>query len=165
MSKPNLSNPLPMTDAEILASFNNAIVPSRQCKILAELNATSVDRIKEIFLRMGVDGRRLPRKKPKESFKLTEKTADPPEEAASEAAEAPPCRGLFGGAHRARDQKKRTLRECYFLRRRYGNAVGKRRRNTPFGDKGTRKPSSSLSRRLRGHRETSRGRQAFSEGS
>ena len=91
MSKLNLSNPLPMSDAEILASYNNAIQPSKQCKILAELNATSVERIKEILLRMGVDGRRLPRKKLKEGFELTGTPCDPSEKTASEATEAPPA--------------------------------------------------------------------------
>ena len=59
----NFIKPLPMTDEEILRSFENAIVPSKQVKILAELNATSPERIAEILKKMGVDPRRLPRKK------------------------------------------------------------------------------------------------------
>lgn len=54
--------PLPMTDAEILASFNQALHPCRQVKVLAELNATTKERIIEILVKMGVDRRRLPRK-------------------------------------------------------------------------------------------------------
>lgn len=63
----NTSKSLPMTDEEILASFNNAAVPSKQVKILSELNLTSQERIIGILTKMGVDGRRLPhrRKKPK----------------------------------------------------------------------------------------------------
>lgn len=61
---------LPMTDTEILSSFNNALYPPKQVKILSELNATTEEHIKEILLRMGVDGRRLPRKKQKPRFKI-----------------------------------------------------------------------------------------------
>ena len=107
MSKLNLTRPLPMTDAEILASFNNAIQPSKQCKILAELNVTSVDRIKEILLRMGVDGRRLPRKKPKESFKLAEKTVEPPKETAIEVT-APPVKASSEPCAEPAPERKRS---------------------------------------------------------
>ena len=51
-----------MSNEEILRSFRNAAKPSQQVKILAELNETSEEKIKEILLKQGVDPRSLPRK-------------------------------------------------------------------------------------------------------
>ena len=69
----NTGKTLPMTDEEILASFNNALQPRKHVEILAELNDTTQDRISDILVKMGVDRRRLPRKKapkPKEELSL-----------------------------------------------------------------------------------------------
>ncbi len=56
-----------MTDAEILRSFNEAKSPSKQVRILAELNLVEEDEIVQILQRQGVDHRRLPRKRKKTS--------------------------------------------------------------------------------------------------
>lgn len=61
---------LAMTEAEILRDFESAKVPCAQVKILAELNATTVEHICEILVAQGVDRRLLPRKREKAPFKL-----------------------------------------------------------------------------------------------
>lgn len=76
------NKPLPMTDAEILASYKNAANPLKQVKILSELNLVSQERIIEILVKMGVDRRCLPRKKrtPKPTEKVTLSNKEKPVE-------------------------------------------------------------------------------------
>ena len=82
-----------MTDEEILRDYREAADPCKQVKILAELNATSVERIIEILVAQGVDRRRLPRKrgenaknapKPTEDYQSLPKTTDTPAETPAE---------------------------------------------------------------------------------
>ncbi len=54
---------LPMTDGEIYRNWLNAENPSKQVKILSELNACSQDEICNILKAQGVDFRKLPRKR------------------------------------------------------------------------------------------------------
>ena len=54
-----------MTDLEILTTFRQAKEPGKQVRILAELNGTTTDKIREILKEQGVDPRQLPRKKRK----------------------------------------------------------------------------------------------------
>lgn len=54
---------LSMTDAEMLASFNQEKNRPEQVKILAELNATTVEDIKSRLIAQGADARQMPRKK------------------------------------------------------------------------------------------------------
>lgn len=61
--KLNLVGPLPMTEAEILGSFNSALHPKSQVKIIAQLCNTSIERIVDILVNNGVDRRRLPVRK------------------------------------------------------------------------------------------------------
>ena len=86
--------PLPMTDEEILREYREAADPCKQVKILAELNATSVERIIEILVAQGVDRRRLPRRrgesaqkapKPTEDYQSLPKPTDAPTETPTEA--------------------------------------------------------------------------------
>lgn len=52
-----------MTDEEILHSFNEALHPSKQVAILADLNATDVPTMCAKLKELGVDYKRLPRQK------------------------------------------------------------------------------------------------------
>ena len=52
-----------MTDEEVLRSFRQAKKPSDQVQVLADLNSTTTDNIREILVKQGVDPRQLPRKK------------------------------------------------------------------------------------------------------
>lgn len=58
-----------MTNEEILYSFKTAAKPAAQVEILADLNGTSQDRIKEILIAQGVDPRKLPRQRSKHEKK------------------------------------------------------------------------------------------------
>ena len=51
-----------MTELEILTTFRQAKYPGKQVAILAELNSCSVEEIKDILLRNGVEPKNLPRK-------------------------------------------------------------------------------------------------------
>ena len=73
--------PLPMTDAEILREFNEAKHPAEHVRVLADLNATTIDRIKAILVAQGVDPRRLPRKRAQKPFRLADVTSEKPKEA------------------------------------------------------------------------------------
>lgn len=64
-----------MTREEILLSFTEAKNPVKQVPILADLNDTTVAHIRKILIEMGVDQRKLPRKKKaKEAPAVTEVT-------------------------------------------------------------------------------------------
>lgn len=54
---------LSMSNEELLASFNQAKNRPNQVKILAELNATTVEDIKQRLLAKGADDRQMPRRK------------------------------------------------------------------------------------------------------
>ena len=63
MKKTNVPEKLPMSFADIKTSFVTAKSREQQIKILADLNATTVDVIRDVLVKKcGIDGRSLPRK-------------------------------------------------------------------------------------------------------
>lgn len=60
------SEEMEMTKNEILRDWEGAKDKKAQIQILADLNQTSQEEIKNILIEMGVDGRRLPREKKNE---------------------------------------------------------------------------------------------------
>jgi len=63
-----------MSKSEILRDWEGAKDKKEQIQILADLNLTTTEAIKEVLLEMGVDGRRLPREKKREKAAETPKT-------------------------------------------------------------------------------------------
>lgn len=64
MKNTNIPEKLPMSFADIKKSYVTAKSREQQIKILADLNATTVDVIREVLVKKcGIDGRSLPRKK------------------------------------------------------------------------------------------------------
>ena len=59
---------LPYSDEEILCLYKESKDKRKQLKILSELNSCSEEIIRQVLLRVGLDGRALPRK-PKEQNK------------------------------------------------------------------------------------------------
>lgn len=66
-----------MTDEEILRSFNEALHPSKQVAILADLNATDVPTMCAKLKELGVDYKRLPRQKKEKTDRPAEKKSVP----------------------------------------------------------------------------------------
>lgn len=65
-----------MTNGEILRDYRGAKDKKAQVKILAELNACSVQQIKEILISEGVDGRELPKSRKKSVAEKPELSAE-----------------------------------------------------------------------------------------
>ena len=61
------TKPLPMDNGEIYRSYKDAKNKKEQMMILAELNATTIERIREILLAQGVPPQSLPRNRKKKS--------------------------------------------------------------------------------------------------
>ena len=63
MKTTNIPEKLPMSFADIKTSYITAKSAKQQIKILADLNGTTVDVIREVLVKKcGIDGRTLPRK-------------------------------------------------------------------------------------------------------
>jgi len=69
-----------MTKNEILRDWEGAKNKKEQIQILADLNCTSQEDIKDILLEMGVDYRRLPREREKKNEKAAEAPKAQPKE-------------------------------------------------------------------------------------
>lgn len=68
------SEKMVMSKTEILRDWEGAKDKKAQIQILADLNCTTPEAIKEVLREMGVDGRQLPREKKHEKAEETPKT-------------------------------------------------------------------------------------------